>query len=85
MKYLVIEAKSKGCASCIATIIPHLLKIPGVKGARVIGRKIIVLLGDSVDYKSIVENGEVRKYYDILSWSLVEDLEILSKEAYKLH
>ncbi|MGC8982382.1 MAG: heavy-metal-associated domain-containing protein [Desulfurococcaceae archaeon] len=71
MKYLEITVSSKGCPSCIATIVPHLLKIPGVKGARVIGKRVIVVLDDEADPLKVVESREVVDFYNIESWRVL--------------
>lgn len=71
-----MKVTSKGCPSCIATIIPHLLKIPGVKGARVLGGELVVLLDDRVDPLSIVRDPVVDMYYRIIQWSIKDVSEI---------
>ncbi|AFK50712.1 hypothetical protein TCELL_0287 [Thermogladius calderae 1633] len=72
MKRLVMRIKSVGCPGCIATALIHLFKIRGVKGARVVGMNIIVLLDDDVDPKVVVEDPVINEYYRVQTWSVEE-------------
>lgn len=72
MKYVKLEIVSKGCASCIRTSITHLLRIPGVRGAKVVGREVIVIVDDNADVQAIASNAELLRYYTIKSWRVLD-------------
>lgn len=72
MKKIIIRIMSNGCPSCIATAIPHLLRIKGVRGARVIGMNMVVLTEDWLDPEIVVKDSALNTYYRVLSWSIEE-------------
>jgi hypothetical protein len=72
MKKLVLRVKSVGCPGCIATALAHLFRIKGVRGARVVGLNIVVLLDDGTDPRVVLEDPVLNEYYRIISWSLEE-------------
>lgn len=67
-----MRVKSKGCPSCIATVLLHLYRIPGVKGARVRGSSVLVLIEDESTAKRILSSDAIRDYYVVEEWSIVE-------------
>ncbi|MCC6040741.1 MAG: hypothetical protein LM557_01005 [Desulfurococcaceae archaeon] len=86
MKKLILAVRSKGCANCIATIVPHLFRINGVKGVRVKGRIVEVVLEDGASPDLVVGDDTVRSYYEILDWRVVElgDSVNVSSSRYQL-
>ncbi|GEM_PF-2407026 len=85
MKCIELEVESKGCPSCVRTIIPHLLKIKGVRGVRTIRNKVYVIIEDHVEPGVIVNNSEIRDFYIIRSWSIHNDTDRCSeKSVFKL-
>ncbi|MEM4762836.1 MAG: hypothetical protein QXH78_02255 [Desulfurococcaceae archaeon] len=82
---VLLEVESKGCPSCIATIIPHLLQLKGVRGARVQGRFVVVLLDDEVDVDYIIKNTVINDYYRIKAYTrLGSKEECAGRRIYKL-
>ncbi|WP_440060099.1 hypothetical protein ACSU1N_02805 [Thermogladius sp. 4427co] len=72
MKKLTMRIKSVGCPGCIATALVRLFRIKGVRGARVVGLNIIVLLDDDVDPLVVIKDPVLNEYYRIISWSIEE-------------
>ncbi|MEM0003909.1 MAG: hypothetical protein QXE10_00760 [Desulfurococcaceae archaeon] len=84
MKCVMLEIESKGCSSCVATIIPHLLRLKGVIGAKTLGKTIVVLLEDSIDVESLLENSHIKDYYRVRKLTLLSNVEeCLSRRIYK--
>lgn len=65
MKVLAMEIVSKGCASCVLTIKPHLLRTRGVIGVRNMGSLIYVLIEDWVNPEDVIRESGVEEYYRI--------------------
>lgn len=63
MKTVLLEVESKGCASCTLTVLQHLFKTQGVKGARAIGRLIYVYVEDWVTPEHLLSSSGIEKYY----------------------
>jgi len=51
---------------------PDIYRIKGVRGARVRGREILVLLGNRDDALRVVSNPVLNEYYTVREWSIVE-------------
>ncbi|MEZ0393991.1 MAG: hypothetical protein ABWK00_02950 [Desulfurococcaceae archaeon] len=70
MKELVMRVAGRGCPGCIATALVHIFRIKGVRGARVVGTEVVVLLDDSASPEVVVKDRALNEYYRILSWSV---------------
>jgi hypothetical protein len=84
MRCVMLEIESKGCSSCVATIIPHLLRLKGVIGAKTLGKTVVILLENNIDVESLLENSHVKDYYRIRKLIQLSNVEkCLSRRIYK--
>lgn len=72
MKVLAMEIVSKGCASCVLTIKPHLLRTRGVVGVRTRGSVIYVLIEDWANPEEIIRESGIEDYYRIKRYWIEE-------------
>jgi len=85
LKCIELEVESKGCPSCVRTIIPHLLKIRGVRGVKTIRNKVYIIIEENVEPGVIIDNSEIRDFYIIRSWSIHSDtVKCSEKSIFKL-
>lgn len=72
MKKVVMRIAGRGCPGCIASALVHVFRIEGVRGAKVIGNELVVLIDDSTDPSAVVEDKKLNDYYKVLSWKVEE-------------
>lgn len=74
MKTVLIEIESKGCASCTLTVLQHLFKTQGVRGARAVGKAIYVYVEDWVTPEHLLKSSGIEKYYFVKRCELYEGM-----------
>jgi len=81
---LVLRVEGKGCASCVASALIHIYRIKGVRGTRVRGKEILVLLSNRDDALRVVSDPVLNEYYTVREWSIVEGNLLSGSSGFRL-
>ncbi|AKG38550.1 hypothetical protein MA03_03610 [Infirmifilum uzonense] len=65
MKLVTLRVSGIGCASCVAPVKEHFLRIPSVQAVHVLGSRVYLILGDNDNVQRLILDSGAAEYYSI--------------------